>query len=423
MHTYAILKKMRRRSLALCLLGLVVLVACGAGDGDDDAAGTTAAPAAPAEPAPATTSEDDSPAAKPAGNGVRLSRIGNFDQPLYVTAPPGDRTRLFVVEQPGRIFVIKNGSKVSTPFLDLRGQVSCCGEQGLLSMAFAPDYATSKKFYVDYTDRSGDTQVVEYRASNGDRANAGTARRLLSVDQPESNHNGGQLQFGPDKLLYIGLGDGGGADDRHGSRGNGQNLGALLGKILRIDPDAGGGRPYTIPSSNPFRSRSGARPEIYLYGVRNPWRFTFDRSTGDLVIGDVGQGAREEITFFSEGKGAGKNLGWRPREGKIQNPSFPNERAPGAVSPQYDYSHNDGSCSVTGGYVGRDSRTPGLRGRYVFGDYCKGDLFSIKLTDSRATSRRSLGLNVPQLTSFGEDSLGRMYAVSQDGPVYRLVAR
>jgi glucose/arabinose dehydrogenase len=407
---------MRRRSLALSLLGLVVLVACGAGDGESSSAGTAASPAAPGTTA--------STPARPAGStGVKLSRIGSFDQPLYVTAPPADRTRVFVVEQTGRIRVIKNGKRLSTPFLDVSGKVSCCGEQGLLSMAFAPDYAKTKKFYVNYTDKAGRDTTWEYRASTADRANAGTARNLFSIADPEGNHNGGQLQFGPDKLLYIGTGDGGGGDDMHGPRGNGQNLNALLGKILRVDPTASGGKPYTIPPDNPFRGRSGARPEIYLYGVRNPWRFSFDSRTGDLIIGDVGQSAREEIDFFSKGKGAGKNLGWRPREGRIQNPAYPNESAPGAFDPQYDYSHEGGNCSITGGFVVRDTRVPALSGRYVYGDYCKGDIFSIKLSDARATSRRSLGLNVPNLTGFGQDASGRVYATSGSGPVYRLAAR
>jgi glucose/arabinose dehydrogenase len=404
---------MRRRSLALCLLALVALVACGAGDGGDEASGTTAStPAA----APDAT-------ARPAGSGVRLARVAGFDQPLYVTAPPGDKSRIFVVEQPGRIFVVRNGKKLSTPFLDVRSKVSCCGEQGLLSLAFAPDYAKSKLFYINYTDKSGRDTTWEYKASSADRANAGSARNLLTIDDPEGNHNGGQLQFGPDGLLYVATGDGGGANDVHGARGNGQNLGALLGKILRIDPSASGGKPYTVPSSNPFRRRSGARPEIYLYGVRNPWRFSFDRSTGDMVIGDVGQSAREEIDFFSKGKAIGKNLGWRPREGRIQNPAYPNETASGAVDPQFDYTHDGGNCSITGGYIVRDKRVPGILGRYVYGDYCKGDLYSIRLSDKRATSRRSLKLHVDQLTSFGEDALGRVYAVSGGGSVYRLVAK
>jgi glucose/arabinose dehydrogenase len=410
---------MRRRPFALCLLGLVVLVACGAGDGGDSSGGTAGAAASPST----TTTRGDAPARSSGKTGVGLSKVGSFDQPLYVTAPPGDSSRLFVVEQTGRIRIVKNGKKLSTPFLDVSGKVSCCGEQGLLSMAFAPDYAKTKKLYVNYTDKAGKDTTWEYRASSADRANAGSARNLFSIPDPEGNHNGGQLQFGPDGLLYIGTGDGGGANDVHGARGNGQNLGALLGKILRVDPAASGGKPYTVPSSNPFVGRSGARPEIYLYGVRNPWRFSFDRSAGDLVIGDVGQSAREEIDFFSKGKGAGKNLGWRPREGRIQNPAYPNESAPGAFDPQYDYSHADGSCSITGGYVVRDKRVSALLGRYVYGDYCKGDLFSIKLSDARATSRRNLGLHVDQLTGFGEDALGRVYATSQAGSVYRIVAR
>ncbi len=226
-------------------------------------------------------------------------------------------------------------------------KITTGSEQGLLSIAFAPDYAASGLFYVFYTDTDGDEAVVEYKRSSEDVADPGSARRLLKVADPEPNHNGGLLLFGPDEQLYIGIGDGGGAGDQHGARGNGQNLGTLLGKILRIDPKASGSRPYTIPSDNPFVNRSGAKGEIYSYGLRNPWRFSFDRSTGDLTIGDVGQNEIEEIDFVRAGKGRGANFGWRPFEG---NDRFtPGESAPGAIKPVITEKHSDGNCSITGG--------------------------------------------------------------------------
>ncbi len=410
---------MPRRLVLLVALLLVGLAACGSSEVDEGKAAPAASPRGPDAP-PATGEDATHPRARQAAKGVRLTRIGSFDQPLYVTAPPGDKSRVFVVEQPGRIRVVRNGKVRSEPFLDVSDEISCCGERGLLSMAFAPDYATSGLLYVDYTNQAGDTRVVEYRAAGPDQADPSSARVVLGVDQPEPNHNGGLVTFGPDGLLYVALGDGGGADDQHGSRGNGQNLGTLLGKILRIDPRKSGGRAYTVPGSNPFADKSGARSEIYLYGVRNPWRFSFDRSTGDLTVGDVGQDRQEEVTFFERGKGRGRNLGWRPFEGRLRN--F-NEPAPGAVSPQLVYGRAGGNCSVTGGYVVRDPGLSALRGRYVYGDYCAGRLYSVKLSRSSARGRRSLGLTVPQLTSFGEDAAGRVYAVSGNGPVYRLASR
>ena len=213
---------------------------------------------------------------------MRLVSVGRFDQPLFVTAPPGDRRRILVVEQDGRIVVVRDGRRLARPFLDLRSRVLSGDEQGLLSLAFAPDYATSGRVYVYYTGRDARQHVVELRRASADRADPSSARELLSMDDPESNHNGGLLLFGPDRHLYIGTGDGGGGYDEHGARGNAQDLGSLLGKILRIDPVAAGGRPYTVPASNPFVRRAGARPEVYAYGLRNPWRFSFDRRTGDL---------------------------------------------------------------------------------------------------------------------------------------------
>jgi glucose/arabinose dehydrogenase len=348
---------------------------------------------------------------------VRLTKLGDFDHPLYVTQPPGDRRDLFVVEQTGRVRVLTPKGTSSTPYLDLHDEVSCCGEQGLLSIAFAPDYARSGLVYADYTDRSGDTRVVEYHRSSDDplTVDPSSRRVVLRVAQPFPNHNGGLLTFGPDGLLYIGLGDGGSEGD---PRRNGQSLATLLGKILRIDPRAHGGRPYSIPASNPFANRKGARPEIYSYGLRNPWRFSFDRLTGDLSIGDVGQDRFEEIDLVGRGHGSGANFGWSAFEGFA--PFNHDQSAPNAIPPVLVYSHDQG-CSVTGGYVVRDPSLQSLYGRYLYGDYCSGELRSFRaIPGKRVTDDRPLGLDVPSLSSFGEDDAGRIFATSLDGPVYRL---
>jgi glucose/arabinose dehydrogenase len=356
---------------------------------------------------------------RPAQTGVKLVEVGRFTSPVYVTAPRGDPRRIFVVEQNGAIRVVRGGKRLARPFLDLRSIVTSGGEQGLLSMAFAPDYAKTRRFYVNYTARDGMQVVAEYRRSRAspDRA-LGTGRTVLRYDGVESNHNGGLITFGPDRLLYVGTGDGGGGDDQHGERGNGQDLSSLLGKLLRIDPRPSGGKPYRIPSGNPFVGRSGARPEIYSYGLRNPWRFSFDRSTGDLTIGDVGQDEVEEIDFVRKDEAGGVNYGWRPFEGRRRNFSEP---APGAVDPVLELSHNDGNCSVTGGHVVRDNSLTGLVGSYVYGDFCKGQLRAARLRPGAAIGDRALGLpTVDSLSSFGEDALGRVYVMSLNGPVYRL---
>jgi glucose/arabinose dehydrogenase len=364
----------------------------------------------------------DTTVARDAAAGVKLTRIGRFDGPLYVAQPPGDRTRLFVVQQAGKIMVVRNGHKLRTPFLDLSSQVVSGGEQGLLGLAFAPDYRSSGRFYVDYTDTSGDTHIVEYRrGSSPDRANPRSERTLIFQDQPEPNHNGGQLEFGPDGFLYIGLGDGGGEYDQHGTIGNGQSLGTLLGKILRIDPRPSGGKPYGIPPDNPFVGRRGAKPAIYAYGLRNPWRFSFDRSTGDIAIGDVGQDTVEEVDFRTRGDARGVNFGWREWEGTKRVDA--GLRISGDVKPVLEYTHAVGGCSVTGGYVIRDPRLRRLNGRYVYGDFCAGNLFTAKLREDGASRPRRLGLHVDALSSFGEDRRGRIYVTSLSGPVYRLDPR
>jgi glucose/arabinose dehydrogenase len=405
---------MARGARAAAVLTAVLAVAS-CGGGGDDADGRTATPT----PTPTAAAPGETPAA-PASRGVRLKRIGEFDAPVFLTSPPGDRSRQFVVEQGGRVMVVRDGRKLGTPFLDIRSQVTAGGEQGLLSLAFAPDYAESGRLYVYFTDRSGDQRIVEYRRRNADRVDPGSARLLLRMADSESNHNGGLLLFGPDDLMYVGTGDGGGGGDQHGPRGNAQNLGSLLGKILRIDPRAGGGRPYRVPGDNPFTGRSGARSEIYAYGLRNPWRFSFDRRTGDLAIGDVGQNEFEEIDFVRRGNGRGANFGWRPFEGRARY--APGESAPGHVRPVIVRAHSRGNCSITGGVVVRDPRLA-LYGRYLFGDYCKGRIQSARLSPGRARGERRTSLEVPSLSSFGEDAQGRVYALSLTGPVYRIVPR
>lgn len=348
---------------------------------------------------------------------LRLVRVGSFVEPTYVTAPPGDRRRLFVVEKAGRIRVVKDGRILAQPFLDLRSQVSTDAEQGMLSMAFAPDYASSRRFYVNYTDTSGDTRVVEYRARVANPDRAAFRRPVLRVRQPADNHNGGQLQFGPDGYLYIGMGDGGGSGD---PANNAQNLRTLLGKMLRIDPRQSGRRAYTIPRSNPFVGRSGARPQIWATGFRNPWRFSFDRVTGALTVADVGQNRWEEVSFARRGAAAGRNFGWRLFEGRER---FAPGTAARLVSPSLTKSHDNGWCSVTGGYVVRTPTLPSLTGRYLYGDFCRPAIRSVTLAPGAASGERVTGLRVQRLVSFGEDGRGRVYTVSLAGPVSRIVER
>jgi glucose/arabinose dehydrogenase len=344
--------------------------------------------------------------------GLRRRRVGTFSSPTYVTAPPGDRTRLFVVEQGGTIRVVHRGRKRERPYLDIRDRVQSGGERGLLSMAFAPNYRASRRFYVYYTDGGGDIKVVEFKGRRN-RARKASARTVLTQEHSTySNHNGGQLQFGPDGRLYIGLGDGGGEGDPFES---GQDLGTHLGKILRINPHG----KRRIPRSNPFRGQPGAKPAVYSYGLRNPWRFSFDRETGDLVIADVGQNDWEEVDYVRSGRG--KNFGWDVFEG---NHEFEGGSAPGHVPPVLEHSQDeDGFCSITGGYVLRHRSYGSLRGTYVYGDFCEGLVRGARLSPGGATGRRQFGVSVPSVSSFGEDSRGRVYAASLAGPVYRLAPR
>ncbi|MDP8943574.1 MAG: PQQ-dependent sugar dehydrogenase, partial [Actinomycetota bacterium] len=355
---------------------------------------------------------------------ARLERVGHFASPVHVTAPPGDDRRLLVVEQAGVVRVVRGGRTLSRPFLDIRGSVLDGGERGLLSIAFAPDYERSRRLYVYFTDNRGDIRIQEFRRSrrSADRADRRTRRSVLRQTHRQfANHNGGQLQFGPDGLLYAALGDGGGSGDPFGRA---QSLRTLLGKLIRIDPRrTRGGRPYRTPRSNPFYRRSGARRQIFALGLRNPFRFSFDRATGDLTIGDVGEGTQEEVDFVARaaGGGRGANFGWNHYEGDRLFPGGgPLSRAGTYVPPVLTYGHRGGACSIAGGYVVRDPGLPALAGRYVYGDFCTGELRSAVLRPGRATGDAPLGREVPRLSSFGEDARGRVYAASLAGDVYRL---
>jgi glucose/arabinose dehydrogenase len=307
------------------------------------------------------------------------------------------------------VWVLRDGRVDPTPALDISGLVSAGGEQGLLGLAFSPD---GRFVYVNYTDSSGNTNVVEYAWAGG-RANLATRRLVLFLRQPFSNHNGGNLLFGPDGDLYIGLGDGGSEGD---PLGNGQSLGTLLGKMLRIQPRPGGSGPYGIPAGNPFAGRNGPRPEIWAYGLRNPWRFSFDRQTGDLWIGDVGQNMWEEVDRQPAGSGGGQNYGWNRLEG---NHPYQGSSPTNAVGPVYEYSHDTGGCAVTGGYVYRGGAIPALEGAYVFADFCLGRIMGLRLVGGRARVQ-ALGPTISNLSSFGRDQQGELYALSLSGGVYRL---
>jgi glucose/arabinose dehydrogenase len=364
-------------------------------------------------------------AAASAKGGIGLKRIGSFESPVYVTGAPGFPKLVFVVEQPGRILVLGDGRR-PRPFLDLRGRVNYGGERGLLSIAFPPDYARSKRFYVYYTDGAGAIRVDEFRRRTATRAAAGSRRAVIRVPHAENNnHNGGQLQF-LGNLLFLATGDGGSGGD---PPNNAQNKEVLLGKLLRIDPRASNGKPYSVPSSNPFVGGPG-RDEIYSYGLRNPFRFSFDTATAKqprIAIGDVGQNQFEELDYLTVGEANGANFGWDAFEGfdryEDENSGTPDPG--GTVKPIFAYGRGrgGGSCTIIGGYVIRDPRLAGLQGRYLYADLCEGQLRSLVPHLKRASDDRKLGARVESPTSFGEDQRRRLYVTSLEGPVYRLVPR
>ena len=367
------------------------------------------------------------PACGSASPRVGLKKIGSFNRPTYVAGAPGFPKLLFVVEQPGRISVLRNGHRLPTPFLDIRPEVGYDGgERGLLSVAFPPDYATSGRFYVYFNDEAGNIRIEEFQRRSPTRADAGSGRLVIEIPHPvNANHNGGQMQFLGD-LLYFGTGDGGSGGD---PPNNAQNTGVLLGKLLRIDPRPRGGRPYSIPSGNPFVGKPG-RDEIYSYGLRNPFRFSFDEVTAKrprIAIGDVGQSRYEELDYTTVGAADGANFGWDAFEGfkpyTGENSGTPNPG--GTTKPIFAYSHSrgGGSCAIIGGYVVADRRLAGLYDRYVYADLCEGRIRSLAPHLKRAGDDRPTGLRVASPTSFGEDDLHRLYVASEEGPVYRFVPR
>jgi glucose/arabinose dehydrogenase len=329
----------------------------------------------------------------------------------------GDK-RLFVVEQRGRIRIVSNGEVLAEPFLDIQEQVgSESNEQGLLSVAFHPDYANNGYFFVDYTDRSGDTVISRFQVSDDpDRADPGSETVLLQIGQPYPNHNGGQLQFGPDGYLYVGMGDGGSAGD---PQNNAQDPRTLLGTLLRLDVNnQGNGANYAIPPDNPYVGDENGRNEVWAIGLRNPWRFSFDRETGELYVTDVGQNMYEEVNFVPAGEGAGLNYGWNFTEG---NHCYRDGCDPSAYyEPVVEYSHGAGECSVTGGYVYRGAAFPTMRGNYLYGDFCSGRLWALFQQPDRSWANNEVGAAPGNLTTFGEGADGELYLTTRDGTLYRI---
>jgi glucose/arabinose dehydrogenase len=410
--------------LVIPLLMALVIVGCTGGSGASPAlSGGTPTPTAPTSPA-GTRSVDPLPTQSvappfdPAAVSIRFEEVSAIPgRPIGIAAPNDGSGRLFVLEQDGRIWLVRDGTRGDNPFLDLTALVQAGGERGLLGLAFHPAYPDDPRFFIYYTDRDGNQRVAAGRVSdNPDRADVDTVETLLLMEDFASNHNGGSLAFGPDGYLYVATGDGGGGGD---PRGSGQSLSSYLGKILRLDIDATGGRPYGIPADNPFRGDNGALPEIWLTGLRNPWRTSFDRATGDFWIGDVGQRHWEEIDVARAGQ-SGLNFGWNVTEGFSCFDSGEACAPDGLTPPVTAYSH-DAGCAVTGGYVYRGSAVPALAGGYLFADYCSGIVWVIDAAAARVDEPRIVLESGRLISSFGEGEDGELYATDIGGSLLRVI--
>ncbi len=343
-----------------------------------------------------------------------IPTASGFEKPVFLTHAGDDSGRLFVVEQAGRILIVKGGVVKATPFLDISDIVgSNASEQGLLSLAFHPDYVNNGYFFVNYTNKQGNTVIARYsRSNNPDIADSDSPKILLTMEQPYSNHNGGQIAFGPAGYLYIGMGDGGAAAD---PQNNAQNLDTVLGKLLRIDVDQGD--PYGVPANNPFVGQDGVRPEIWSYGWRNPWRFSFDISSNDMYIADVGQNQYEEVHVEWVGT-SGQNYGWRLMEGfHCFKPANCDPSSLDVVLPIAEYEHTFG-CSITGGYVYRGSQFPMLDGIYFYGDFCSGIIRGLRYEADGSWSEAELLQSELSISSFGQDEAGEVYVIDHNGDVY-----
>jgi glucose/arabinose dehydrogenase len=393
--------------IALATAGALLLGACS----DDGGSSESSSSSTGSTSGPGTTATGGS---QLGAVNVKLTPVAQIEDPTTLATRRGDRA-LYVTEQEGRVRAVRDGALDAAPVLDITADVGSGGERGLLGLTFSPD---GTKMYVHYTNKDGDTRVDEY-AMSGNTADAGSRRQLLALPQPQANHNGGELDFGPDGLLYLGLGDGGGRGDSgsgHAPGGNGQSLDTMLGKILRINPTPSDGRQYTIPPDNPF-ANGGGLPEIWAYGLRNPWRFTWDRETGNMWIADVGQNAWEEVDFLPAGQGAGSNFGWNHLEGTHE---FEGDAPPDAVPPIFEYPLDGGACAAIGGYVYRGSEIPALTGAYLYSDYCDSAIRALVEQNGQVADQRDLGVTASQVTAFGEDQDGELYVLSQGDGLQRI---
>jgi glucose/arabinose dehydrogenase len=421
------------RWTALGLAVALVAAACSSG-GDDEETARSTVPPTTSTTAPSGASTTGPPAVPFASIALKVTELARLDGPVAVTFQPGSPS-LYVAELAGRVRKItvdddrdgdgraEGGEDTSyrlerAPVLDISDRVISGGERGLLGIAFSPD---GRRLYLDYTLRpSGDTRLDEYtmESSDPDSVDEGSRRELIALEDPFPNHNGGNVLFGPDGYLYVGYGDGGSQGDPDG---NGQNTGVLLGKLLRVDPEGReGGRPYAIPADNPFADGEGGAPEVYLWGVRNPWRFSFDAETGDLWLADVGGSQREEIDLLpaADGAGLGANLGWDRMEGTLDHQGDGNPD--GAVLPVHEHDHATGDCSITGGFVYRGTAIPELRGAYVYADYCSRGIRAIRVENERVIDERTWDVGIGGIQSFGEDPNRELLVMSADGGVYKL---